>query len=73
MAFRGTTETRGIGKYIIRFRAPIGLILIAITVFMGYWASRVQIATKFENFFPANHEDTLLYREFQIMYGGAQT
>ena len=40
---------------------------------MGYWAARVQIATKFENFFPANHEDTLLYREFQYHYGGAQT
>jgi predicted RND superfamily exporter protein len=40
---------------------------------MGYWAARVQIATKFENFFPADHPDTLLYRKYQYRYGGAQT
>jgi uncharacterized protein len=73
MAFGGTTETRGIGKYIIRFRAPIGLLLIAITLFMGYWASRARVGTEFNNFFPANHEDTKLYRQFENMYGGAQT
>jgi len=63
----------GLGKYILQYRAPIGLALIAITIFMGYWAARVQIATKFENFFPADHEDTLLYRQYQRQYGGAQT
>ena len=47
--------------------------LIAITAFMALWAARVQIGTKFENFFPANHPDTLLYRQFQYQYGGAQT
>src|SRR5216683_5386958 len=40
---------------------------------MALWAARVQIGTKFENFFPANHSDTLLYRQFQYQYGGAQT
>lgn len=66
-------EPWGLGKHILQFRLPIGLILIAITAFMAYWAARVQIATKFENFFPAEHEDTLLYRKFQFRYGGAQT
>jgi uncharacterized protein len=61
------------GKYILQYRAPIGLTLIAITAFMALWAARVQIGTKFENFFPANHPDTLLYRQFQYQYGGAQT
>src|SRR5271155_3504718 len=73
MAFGGTTETRGIGKYIIKFRAPIGLLLVAVTLFMGYWASQAHIATEFNNFFPANHEDTRLYRQYENMYGGAQT
>ncbi len=68
-----TNEPWGLGKYILQFRLPIGLTLIAITAFMAYWAARVQIATKFENFFPAQHEDTLLYRKFQFRYGGAQT
>src|SRR5215470_8781023 len=63
----------GIGRSILQFRVPIGLILIAVTVFMGYWAARVRIATRFENFFPSNHPNTLLYRQYHNHYGGAQT
>ena len=63
----------GIGRNILQFRIPIGLLLIAVTVFMAYWAVHVRIATRFENFFPSNHPNTLLYREFHIHYGGAQT
>jgi predicted RND superfamily exporter protein len=67
------SEPWGLGKYILQFRLPIGLTLIIVTAFMAYWAARVQIATKFENFFPATHENVLLYRKFQFRYGGAQT
>ena len=63
----------GPGKYILRYRLPIGLVLIGITVFMAYWALRIQIATRFENFFPANHVDVQLYRKYRTSYGGAQT
>jgi len=73
MANASGKEPWGLGRYILQHRALIGLTLIGITVFMAYWATRVRIATKFENFFPANHEDTRLYREFQYHYGGAQT
>lgn len=73
MASSRTSEPWGLGKYILQFRAPIGLVLIAITAFMGYWAAHVRIATSFENFFPSNHQNTLLYRKFQNQYGGAQT
>src|SRR5215471_5555709 len=61
------------GYYILKFRVSIGLILVAITMFMGYWAVHVRIATRFENFFPSNHPDTLLYRRYRRYYGGAQT
>jgi uncharacterized protein len=73
MASSRTSEPWGLGKYILQFRAPIGLVLIAITAFMGYWAAHVRIATSFENFFPSSHQNTLLYRKFQNQYGGAQT
>jgi predicted RND superfamily exporter protein len=73
MASASGNSSWGLGKYILQFRAPIGLALIAITAFMAYWAAHVRIATKFENFFPADHEDTLLYRNYQHQYGGAQT
>jgi uncharacterized protein len=69
----GGKEELGIGRTILQFRIPIGLILIAVTIFMAYWAFRVRIATRFENFFPSNHPDTLLYRQFHVHYGGAQT
>jgi predicted RND superfamily exporter protein len=61
----------GLGAYIVEQRSRIGLILIAITAFMAYEAAHVKIATRFENFFPANHPDTLLYRKYQNYYGGA--
>ena len=63
----------GLGKYILQFRVPIGLVLILITAYFGYWAAHVKIATRFENFFPAQNEDTALYRQYQNQYGGAQT
>lgn len=73
MAGSSSSEPWGLGKYILQFRAPIGLFLIAMTAFMGYWAINVRIATSFENFFPSSHPNTLLYRQFQNQYGGAQT
>ncbi len=73
MADKNFTESGGPGHFILRHRAAIGLILIAVTAFMAYWAAHARIATRFENFFPAGHPDTLLYREFQYRYGGAQT
>jgi predicted RND superfamily exporter protein len=73
MSELGGRNELGIGRIILQSRVPIGLLLIAVTVFMGYWAARVRIATRFENFFPSNHPNTLLYRQFHIQYGGAQT
>src|SRR5260370_41765796 len=71
-----STDTRenslGFGNLILRFRKLIGLTLIAITIFMAYWAVHVPIATRFEDLFPAKHPNTLLYREFRNQYGGGQ-
>src|SRR5438309_3575840 len=73
MPSTGDREPWRPGKYILRYRAIIGISLISVTALMGFWAAHVQIATKFENFFPANHQNTLLYRKYQYRYGGAQT
>jgi len=69
----GSRNELGVGRYILQFRVPLGLLLITVTVFMAYWAARVRISTRFENFFPSNHPNTLLYRRFHTHYGGAQT
>ncbi len=73
MVQSSSSRTLALGKYILRFRAPIGVVLIAITAFMAYWAANVRIATSFESFFPASHPNTLLYQKFQNQYGGAQS
>jgi predicted RND superfamily exporter protein len=39
---------------------------------MIFWAAHVPIATRFEDLFPANHPDTVLYRKYRRRYGGAQ-
>ncbi|MGH8012988.1 MAG: efflux RND transporter permease subunit, partial [Candidatus Binataceae bacterium] len=61
------------GAFILRFRVPIGAVLVIVTLFLAYWAAHVPIATHFEDFFPANHPNTLLYRKYRRKYGGAQT
>jgi predicted RND superfamily exporter protein len=73
MTEHSRTRSLAPGEYILKFRVPIGLLLMAITVFMGYWAAHVRIATRFENFFPSKHPDILLYQQYRIHYGGAQT
>src|ERR1700761_8192954 len=73
MASAGGKSSLGLGRIILQYRFSLGLALIAITIFMAYWAFHVKIATKFENFFPSNHENTLLYRKYSYRYGGAQT
>jgi len=72
MATTNGSKPWGLGTHILQYRLLIGLTLIAITAFMGYWALRVQIATRFENFFPGRHIDTQLYRDYHYQYGGAQ-
>jgi uncharacterized protein len=73
MPSMGDRERWQLGKYILQYRAVIGIILMLVTALMAYEAARLQIATKFENFFPANHPNTLLYRKYGYRYGGAQT
>jgi predicted RND superfamily exporter protein len=72
MASTNGSKPWGLGTHILEYRLLIGLTLIAVTAFMGYWALRVQIATRFENFFPGRHIDTQLYRDYHYQYGGAQ-
>jgi predicted RND superfamily exporter protein len=69
----GHDVNRSFARYILDLRKPIGLILVTITIFMGYWAIHLPIATRFEDLFPAKHPNTLLYRQFRRQYGGAQT
>ncbi len=59
------------GTFILRLRAPIGMVLLGISVVAAYGAARIRIATSFLDFFPENHPYVQLYREWRN-YGGAQ-
>jgi uncharacterized protein len=69
----GTGHTPRFGNYVLAYRKPLAAILIAITLFMAYWAAHVPIATRFEDLFPTRHPNVLLYRQYRRQYGGAQT
>jgi predicted RND superfamily exporter protein len=64
---------RSFGGFVLSYRKPLAATLIAITVFMAYWALHVPIATRFEDLFPAKDPNVGLYREYRRQYGGAQT
>jgi len=51
---------RSFGGYVLRNRTQFAAILIAITIFMAYWALHVPIATRFEDLFPSKDPNVLL-------------
>jgi uncharacterized protein len=61
-----------IGEFILKYRASIGILLLAITAYFGYGVSKLTIATSFVDFFPRNHPYVRLYHDYG-RYGGAQT
>ncbi len=61
------------GKTVLRFRAPIGIVLASITLFMVYAASKVEIGTRFVDFFPSYHSYILLNNKYTRSFGGAET
>jgi predicted RND superfamily exporter protein len=60
-----------IGRYILRYRAIIGISLLLITGVFGYYACKLTIGTSFIDFFPKNHPYVKLYHDYE-RYGGAQ-
>jgi predicted RND superfamily exporter protein len=60
-----------IGDKILEYRAPIGILLLAITIF-GYGISKLTIGTSFVDFLPRNHPYVQLYHTYR-RYGEAQT
>src|SRR6202158_566274 len=62
-----------IGKTILRFRAPIGILLATITLFMVYASSKVQVGTRFVDFFPSYHPYIQLNSKYTRSFGGAET
>src|SRR5579883_273571 len=68
-----TSSRRSFGALLLDYRQPVGLLLMVVTLVMFYFALHLPIATRFEDLFPADHPNVVLYRQLRGAYGGAQT
>ena len=53
------------------YKAVIVLVLL-LTAFSGYWATKVEMTTDIKDFFPADHPQVVTYEEIEDEFGGAQ-
>ena len=60
---------RKTGEFILKYRFPLLIVLIASTIMMGYWASKVQLSYEFSRAIPANHPANKTYQSFKDKYG----
>jgi predicted RND superfamily exporter protein len=61
-----------VGEVVLCFRREIGIALVAASLFMAYWAVKVNISTRFLDFFPADHHNVILSEQFHG-FGGDET
>ncbi len=58
-----------LGKFILKYRIPLLIILAGITAFMGYHASKVQLSYDFSRAIPTNNPKYQAYQEFRKKFG----
>ncbi len=58
-----------LGSFILRYRFILLGILLAVTVFMGYHASRLQLSYEFTRAIPTDNPKYLTYQEFKQKFG----
>src|SRR5881392_34671 len=60
---------RRLGQFILKYRFPLLFLLIAVSVVMGYFASKVELSYEFSRAIPANHPANITYQEFRKKFG----
>ncbi len=58
-----------LGKFILKYRLQLLLVLAAITAFMAYQASKVQLSYDFSRAIPINNSKYKAYQEFRKQFG----
>ncbi|HWB27415.1 MAG TPA: MMPL family transporter [Chitinophagaceae bacterium] len=58
-----------LAKFILRFKVPLLIFLIAATAFMGYEASKVQMSYEFSKAIPTDNEKYIEYQAFRQKFG----
>ena len=60
---------QALGKAVLKFRIPLIIALVLLTVFMGYHASKVQMSYDFSRAIPTDHPKYKAYLEFKKTFG----
>lgn len=60
---------RKTGQFILKYRWPLLIVLLASTAFMTYHASRLELSYEFSRAIPVNHPANKTYEEFKAKYG----
>ena len=60
---------QGLGKFVIKFRLPLLIILFAVTGVMGYFASKVKLSYEFSKAIPLNNHKYKTYLAFKEKFG----
>lgn len=58
-----------IGRFILQYRLPLLIMLAALTAFMGYHASKVELSYDFSRAIPINNPKYKAYQEFRKKFG----
>jgi predicted RND superfamily exporter protein len=58
-----------LARFILKYRVPLLLVLIAATAVMGYRASKVELSYEFSRAIPVNHPANIVYQEFKKKFG----
>lgn len=60
---------QSLGRFILKYRFPLLLILAAATATMGYWASKVRLSYEMSRAIPTDHPKYKAYQEFRKKFG----
>ena len=58
-----------LGRFILRFRLPLLLLLLAVTAVMGYYASKVELSYEFSKAIPTDNAKYIEYQRFVKQFG----
>lgn len=58
-----------LGKFVLRFRGPLLILLTGITVLMGFYASKVKLSYEFSKAIPVDNPKYQEYQSFKATFG----
>lgn len=68
-ANKNTCMWYSLGRWIIQFRLPLLIVLLAATGVMGYFASKVQLSYDFTRAIPTDNQKYLEFESFKQKFG----